>query len=112
MEYCYLIINVINNKENLLIFYSKEHIKLIKIIFHMTNSFIFAVRNKRHVDEIDLHFFKKTCNNNKFERVFEFIKSLAMIDFIQFNEEINLINKNIIIFVIDLNNNDILIDII
>ena len=74
--------NVINNKESLLVFYSKKHIKFIEVIFYMTNSFIFAVRDKRHIDEIDLHSLKKTCNNNEFERIFELIKNLAITNFI------------------------------
>ena len=80
IEYCYSMINVINNKENLLVFHSKEHIKLAEVIFHVTDSFVFAVRSRRHIDEIDLHPLKKTCNNNEFERAFELIESLAIID--------------------------------
>ena len=95
IEYYYLIVNIINNKGSLLVFHNKEHIKLIKMIFHMTDSFIFVVRDKRHVDEIDLHSLKKTCNNNEFERVFEFIKSFMITDLIQLDEEIDLINKDI-----------------
>ena len=82
IKYYYLMMNVINNKENLFVFHNKKHMKLVEVIFHVTNSFIFVVRDKRHVDEIDLHSLKKTCNNNEFERVFELIKSLAMIDLI------------------------------
>ena len=112
IEYCYSIINVINNRENLFIFYSKEHIKLIKIIFHITNPFVFVVRDKRYIDKIDLHSLKKTCNNNEFERVFKLIKNLAITDLTQLDEEIDLINKDIIIFVVNLNGSDILIDMI
>ena len=109
IEYCYSIMNVISNRESLLVFYNKEYIKLIEVIFHVTDSFVFVVRGKRHVDEIDLHSLKETCNNNKFERVFELIKSFAMINLTQFDEEIDLMNKDIIVFVVDLDDNGILI---
>ena len=82
IEYCYLMMNVINNKESLFVFHNKEHMKLVEVIFHITDSFIFVVRDKRYVDEIDLHLLKKTCNNNKFKRIFELIENFAIINFI------------------------------
>ncbi len=107
-EYCYPVVDLVGNGGSLLILHSKEHMEFTEVVFHVTDLFVFAVRVGRHINEIDLHPFKEACNNNGFERAFGLAVSLAVTDLTQLNEEMDLLGRDTIVFVIDLGGSRVL----
>ena len=59
-EYCYLMVDIVSNGRGLFILHTKEHIEFAKVVFHVTDLFVFAVRSGRYINEIDLHPLKET----------------------------------------------------
>lgn len=105
------IMNLPSDDSDLLVHHDKEHMKFAKVILHVTNSDIVAVRSRCHINEIHLNSLKKTLSFNGFERAFTFAMCFSMTDLTQFDKKEHLQVENIIILITNLVSSDILIDV-
>ena len=101
-------VDIIGNRRSLFILYYKEYIKFTKVVLHIIDLFVIAVRCRRYIDKINLHPLKEAQYNNRFKRAFGLTIGLTIIDLTQLNKEIDLRGRDTIVLVIDLGSSSIL----